>query len=382
MSEAGAKRALVIGGSLAGLFNAITLRAIGWQVDVFERTPHALTSRGGGIVLQPDVVRVLNIGGVAQDQPLGVEVRERLYLAPDGSVERRLAMGQTLTSWGLLYQLARRAVPDDCYHLDARLVDIEETDDAVTAVFAGGRRASGDLLVGADGVNSTVRRLKLPRVEPAYAGYVAWRGLVPESDFTGKAAELLRERFVWYQYHRSHILDYLIPAPDGSIAAGKRSFNWVWYRNVPVQALDELLADRNGRGRPTSVPPGLLRPEPLAELRQAARQQLPPPMAELVCATEEPFIQTILDLQVRRMVFGRTLLTGDAAAVPRPHTAASTSKAAANAIELAQALQDTDDISGTLAAWEQSQLYLGRSLVQQGRDAGDRSQFPERVGRG
>ena len=102
-------------------------------------------------------------------------------------------------------------------------------------------------------------------------------------------------------------------------------------------------------------------------------------MASLVLATKEPFIQTILDLWVPRMVFGRVIITGDAAFVPRPHTAASTSKAASNAIDLVQALRDIpDDIQGALNWWQRDQIQLGNALRVQGQRLGNQSQFPER----
>ncbi len=58
------RRALIIGGSLGGLFAGNLLRRIGWSVDIFERSPHDLDSRGGGIVLQPEVVEVFRRMGV------------------------------------------------------------------------------------------------------------------------------------------------------------------------------------------------------------------------------------------------------------------------------------------------------------------------------
>jgi 2-polyprenyl-6-methoxyphenol hydroxylase-like FAD-dependent oxidoreductase len=71
---------------------------------------------------------------------------------------------------------------------------------------------------------------------------------------------------------------------------------------------------------------------PRVPKRGQARHVLPPAFVRLVEATDEPFVQTIHDLAVPRMVFGRVRLTGDAAFVPRPHRAASTAKAAANAL--------------------------------------------------
>ncbi|NMT64975.1 FAD binding domain-containing protein [Marinobacter orientalis] len=378
MNDKTRPRAIIIGGSLAGLFNALMLRSIGWQVDVFERTPHALESRGGGIVLQPEVELAFELSGLKDYPDLGVVSHERLFLDHDGSIAQRMNGQQTLTSWPMLYNTMRNAIPDDNYHLNSRLVSVHEEDDRkVTAIFQDGRIATGDLLIGADGVNSTVRSLMLPGVTPDYAGYVAWRGLVKEGELDPEAAQLLSERFVFQQFPGSHILQYLIPAPDGSTRKGERYFNWVWYRNVSADDLPELLTDKTGRSRLTSVPPGLAKQELVDEMRTAARSQLAPQMKSLVLATREPFIQPILDLSVNRMVFGRVLLTGDAAFVPRPHTAASTSKAAANAIDLAVALRHGDENpDAVLAHWEQRQIALGERLESQGQRLGNRSQFP------
>jgi 2-polyprenyl-6-methoxyphenol hydroxylase-like FAD-dependent oxidoreductase len=95
-------------------------------------------------------------------------------------------------------------------------------------------------------------------------------------------------------------------------------------------------------------------------------------------ATEAPFLQAILDLAVPRMVQGRVHLVGDAAFIPRPHTAASTAKAGANALALGRVLQEfPDDVDAALKEWEADQLALGRDLERSGRALGNRSQFPQ-----
>lgn len=71
MSSIGKHRAVVIGGSLGGLLTASTLRAAGWEVDVFEASPGQLDSRGGGVVLQPDVLDALQFAGVKPPDPPG-----------------------------------------------------------------------------------------------------------------------------------------------------------------------------------------------------------------------------------------------------------------------------------------------------------------------
>ena len=93
-------------------------------------------------------------------------------------------------------------------------------------------------------------------------------------------------------------------------------------------------------------------------------------------ATKEPFVQTINDLTVPKMAFGRVCLTGDAAFVPRPDTAASTAKAAANALAVADYLTAVEgDVAEALRRWEPDQLALGQQLREHGRRLGTRSQF-------
>ncbi|MEH2334394.1 FAD binding domain-containing protein [Nostoc sp.] len=222
-------RAIVIGGSLAGLFTGTLLRSIGWQVDIYERSPHLLDSRGGGIVLQLDVIEAFQRAGIFQDK-LGVVAQERYYLKQNGSIQR-MPMRQTLTSWNLLYASMRRQFPDEHYHQGKCLSEIEQNGNQVTAIFGNGTRETGDLLVGADGPNSTIRQLLLPSYTPQYAGYVGYRGLVDEWELDPETAAIFTERFVFYQFPNSHILQYVIPGENESLVPGKRRFNWVWYVN-------------------------------------------------------------------------------------------------------------------------------------------------------
>ena len=119
------------------------------------------------------------------------------------------------------------------------------------------------------------------------------------------------------------------------------------------------------------MPPGQVTGDHIAALHAAAGRELHPRFADLVRATEAPFIQAIQDLMVPRMVFGRTCLLGDAAFVVRPHTAGATAKAAADASTLGAALADTDLRRG-LERWERSQLELGYRMTQYGVSLGER----------
>src|SRR5262249_30464262 len=117
-------------------------------------------------------------------------------------------------------------------------------------------------------------------------------------------------------------------------------------------------------------------------MRTYAAKALSPQFQQLVAATREPFVQSILDYSAPKLVEGRVALLGDAGFIPRPHTAASTSKAAANALDLAQALvENNHDVKKTLHAWEPGQMHLGYHLAQLGRVRGDASQFTWGKGR-
>jgi 2-polyprenyl-6-methoxyphenol hydroxylase-like FAD-dependent oxidoreductase len=368
-------KAVVIGGSLGGLFAGAMLRRAGWEVDVFERSPDDMSSDGGGVVLQPDVREVLDRAG-AGDVDLGVRSRHRVGYRSDGTVEERREAPQTQTSWSSIFRAARDAY-DGGYHTGMKMVDAERDDGAgtATAIFEDGTRATGALLVGADGNGSTLRARMWAGAEPSYAGYFAWRGLVPERDMPHAARELAGE-FAFAHDEGSHMLGYLVPGPDGDASDGNRLYNYVWYRIADPQTLERIMTDRDGTPRHTSIPPGELADEWVRTMREDASRLLPPPFEAVVHATKQPFAQAIRDLGVETMVKGRAILMGDAAFVPRPHTAAGTSKAAADAIALGERLGGPpDDIDGALAAWNRSQLRLGNQLGEQGTRTGDHLMF-------
>lgn len=382
------RRALVIGGSLGGLFAGNMLKKAGWDVDIFERSSHDLDSRGGGVVLQPDVIEVFRKTGVdIANMKLGVPSKNRVVYRKDGSIQDRRPAPQMQTSWSLIYATMKKTFGEDHYHSGRVLTSIKQDDagKTVTAVFEDGNRETGDLLVGADGNGSTVRQLLWPDEKPTYAGYLAWRGLIPEDELTPAARDGLAGDFGFANTTGSHILGYLVPGENNATAPGQRFYNWVWYPVADDNMLRDVMTDRNGRYRGFSMPEGLLSDAWKAHVYKNADDMLPKPFREAVHSTKAPFAQAIRDLTVPNMVQGRVILLGDAAFIPRPHTAASTSKAAANALGLHDVLTGMpEDIDGALALWEPQQMMLGTMLYRQGSQAGDsllfRKDMSERVG--
>jgi 2-polyprenyl-6-methoxyphenol hydroxylase-like FAD-dependent oxidoreductase len=244
------------------------------------------------------------------------------------------------------------------------------------ARFAERSEVEADLLVCADGSHSETRRRLLPEVEPRYAGYVAWRGTVEEERASPELVRFFDQSFTFCEARSGgHILCYFIPGPGAATEPGRRQLNWVWYVNMPEgPALERLLTDRTGTLHGASVPAGMVPAELTAEVHAAATHELHPRFVELVQGTADPFIQTILDVVVPHMVFGRACLLGDAAFVVRPHAAAATAKAAADATTLATALAaDPGDPDAALRSWERRQLEHGRGLVDHGIALGRRS---------
>lgn len=370
-------RVIVVGGSMGGLTAALVLRELGMRVDVFERSPELLDGRGAGIVLQPDTVRWFREhGGTGAVDKVSTGSSHLRYIGAGDEIVFDEPSTWRFTSWTTTYKALLADFGTDHYHLGEHCAGLDQDADGVDLRFVSGREERADLVVFADGISSTGRRRLLPEVVPQYSGYVGWRGTVPENEVSAATHALLSDSLAYAIAPNTHICMYPIPGKGGALAVGERELNYVWYRNVPEgPRLDELLTDKRGFPSPVSVHPGQVQDRYVTELRAAAQEQLPPAAAELVTRTAEPFIQPVLDVEVPRMAFGRVAIMGDGAFAARPHAAAGTAKAAADAWALADALRSADgDVTTALAKWEPGRLELGRSLLERVREMGRKYQ--------
>lgn len=367
-----APRAIVIGGSLGGLFSANLLLRNGWDVEVFEHSGADLVGRGAGIITHPGLFEALARIGIPIDESFGVEIPVRVAFDHAGAVIGTLPLPQNLTTWGRLYELLQRAFPAERYHFAHTFERLAQDASGVTARFVNGVEARGDLLIGADGIRSAVRAQIAPDAKPQYAGYVAWRGLADERDFTPGVHRDLFPKFAFCLPAREQMLGYPVAGFTNSTRPGERCFNFVWYRPAESgQALPQLCTDIAGRRHDMSIPPPLIRPEVLAEMRRAAEELLSPQFVEVVRHTRQPFFQAIFDLDSARIAFDRVALLGDAAFVARPHCGMGVTKGAGDAMALADLLRDTgNDVPAALAHYGMQRRRFGAAVVDHGRHLG------------
>jgi 2-polyprenyl-6-methoxyphenol hydroxylase-like FAD-dependent oxidoreductase len=341
---------VVVGGSLGGLTVGLTLKRLGHNITILERTPTLLLQdQGAGIFAGGDTLEVFKRYDRCK-RPLAVTSRELQYFNKNGDVVHRIVKDQAMTSWDVCYHIMRAnfdgiksgycdEVPEPlttdgkAVHLhDHKVTSFNEEGDGIRVYFEQGDGTKGslfaDLLVGADGASSTIRSILVPEVKRTYVGYVALRGTILETEATDLAREAFQEKSALFHAPSIQILAYTIPGVNGSVKPGDRLLNWVYYVNVPESELTELMTDIDGVRHHVTIPPGKLDPKLWEKQKAIARETLCPQFADLVCGTKKPFVQAIMDVisPDHEFLNGKVVLIGDALAGFRAHTSASTSQ--------------------------------------------------------
>jgi 2-polyprenyl-6-methoxyphenol hydroxylase-like FAD-dependent oxidoreductase len=363
------RRAIIIGGSMSGLFAAAFLGRIGWNADVYERSAIELVGRGAGITTHPELLQALKNAGAITNN-LGVEVERRIALDRTGRVIAEKRLSQILTSWDRLQRLLRETIDPAHYHLGWNFERVEQDGSGVRVNFSGGRIEHGDILVGGDGVRSGVRGAIQPEVQPIYAGYYIWRGAPNEADLSPSALAEVFPYFSFFLPPQQEVICYPIAGLNDDLRPGHRRFNFIWYRVADADLLKNMCVDDRGHQHDYSVPPPLIRRDLIAALRDEGRDALPPVINDCLQAIERPFFTPIYDFIAPRIVSGRVALVGDAASNARPHMGFGVSKAGCDAQALAEALRDHDNIDTALAAYNRTRQPVGETIVKHSRKLG------------
>ena len=241
-------------------------------------------------------------------------MRSRIGLDRNGEMICEVPVRGVATAWDRIYRALKTALPSEFYRSGMQLERFEQGTHKVTAIFADGLRVEGDLLIGADGIHSTVRRQLIPEAKPRYAGYVGWRGVVEEGDVPASFRSMVFHHMNFCFPEGELALSVPMPASYGHAHQARRRCQFSWFRPVDYgNPLPQMCTDASGHCHGESIPPPLIRPELIKELKDSADASLAPQVAALVTRARQPILQPIFDLESPRIAFGRAVLLGDAA---------------------------------------------------------------------
>jgi 2-polyprenyl-6-methoxyphenol hydroxylase-like FAD-dependent oxidoreductase len=365
MSVAGS-RVGIVGGSVAGCALAVAAGRLGCDVTVFEASSSELEDRGAGIFIPlPLRQELVARGYLAPDAPY-CHPPERLWvtadpLEPTGRVMWRHDFPGAAHNWAVLWRGLRSLVPEAVYRKGRAVTGCRLEAEAVTVVLDDDRTERFDVLVGADGYRSSVRRAVCPDVRPVFAGYLLWRGNYSERLLADPAvAAMLDKGLLTVCFGGGHAIIYLMPGGDGRTGAGERRVNWAIYGSPPAGP-DFTEAH--------SIPPGEVPGVLAARLEEITDRDLPTAWAEVVRAggPDVLSVQPIYDHVVPSFVTGRVVLVGDAATLSRPHTAGGATKAMQEALAFEAAGSTHGSWPELLAAFDAARRPAATEIVETSR---------------
>ena len=368
--------AIIIGGSMAGLFAATALSKKGWNISVHEKVPVPLSGRGAGIATYDELADLV-FKATNNNNVLGTTAKSRVSLDINGKIINSYVYPQVYTSWQYLFSILREQISNDDYFMGDDCIKIEQNEDKAIAFFENGKKKETDLIIVANGIKSELRTYVDNKAHPQYAGYVGWRGVVNEEEISKNSLETLSNYFIVVLPYNQQIASYPI-AGEGKnpFKIGERRINWIWYKPVPQNSLQEILLGKSGQQFEDGIPPNEIREEIVNDLFKEAEEKLPPQLVELVKITKQPLIQPIFDLQSMKMKNGRVVTIGDAAFTARPHVGMGVTKAAMDAFTLSEYLEDSSNLDD-LDKWEHSRLKESQFIVNRSRKLGQYLSIPK-----
>jgi 2-polyprenyl-6-methoxyphenol hydroxylase-like FAD-dependent oxidoreductase len=362
-------KVLIVGGGIGGIVTALMLHARGIACEVFEQAEE-VRELGVGLTLLPHAVKELvSLGLLGALDEVSIRSEHLYYLTRKGQIvwnePRGLLAGYDVPQFFahrgklqmLLYRALRQRLPDTALHLDRRLVEFSQDGDTVKAVFSDRsgtlHRAEGDLMIGADGIHSTVRSTLFPgQVTPRWSGLMLWRGATDWPDFLGGASVMIHggvdTKFVCYPIapgetpgtKLTNWAAIIRVAPDGSAPPSRENWSKVGKRSDLVPYLDRFKSDTiDFKG--------------------------------LVDATGTFWEYPMCDRDpIDNWTAGRVTLLGDAAHPMYPMGANGASQAILDARALTDALASSHGYDAALAAYQAERLPRTSAIVALNRKGG------------
>jgi 2-polyprenyl-6-methoxyphenol hydroxylase-like FAD-dependent oxidoreductase len=334
---AGVERALVIGGGIAGPVVASALGKAGIEAVVYEAYADAADGIGGVLMLAPNGLDALRIIGV-DEAVLGIGQPIPGMIIADGRGRKLVeasgvpGLPPSQVMWRSdLYRVLHDHTAAQGVKIEygKRLVGVDETEDGVTARFADGTTATGDVLIGADGIRSTVRTLIDPDAPgPEHVGLLGFGG------YGNCVADGARSDAMTFANGKRAFFGYWAH-PDG-----KRT---LWFSNLPH-------GEAMSRAQALETPSA----EWLRRLREAHSDDLPARDVLAQSSADELFVFGSMEIMpsVPHWHRGRMVLIGDSAHAPSSSSGQGVSLAAESAVQLARCLRDLPDVPTAFAVYE------------------------------
>ena len=358
LREALMKRAAIVGGGIGGLATAIALRKIGFEAHIYERSPE-LKEAGSGMSLWPNAVRSLeqiDSGVLNKLRTNGRSLRRLLIKEASGSLVKALRLPFTDLS-GIAVHRAElqsslaEALPASSIHLSHTFLRLENRAASVVLHFDNGTSTEVDLVVGCDGIHSSVRKSLDLECKLTNRGYCVWRGMVrtnPKKDVGDSGLD--RDGDFSESYGRGQRF--------GIMRLGPGRIHWYAVANNSLRpaALSESAA--------------------LLQLFSAWHDPIP----ELIKSAESIIRTRVQDrLSFLPWTKGRIAILGDAAHPISPNFGQGACLAIEDAVVLAASLRSTPEISNALRQYEKSRRRRCLEVLITSREVGRFAQIQNRT---
>lgn len=369
------KRVVIVGGSIAGCTSAILLRRLGADVTILERSAGRIGS-GSGISLPKSIVDRCIEHDLFDPNIPSLPLNARVFVRKNKQApsEQEFFWNQALRviafNWVDVYQNLRKRIDPQIYHTNTEVRTIESSAHGYRITATTNETYEADLIIAADGVDSTTRSFVLPQASPKYIGYIAWRGLIYQQNLIEEA--IFHEQTPYFVFPNGHLLLYRIPGLDYQ-RNGQIILSWTLYENRQGLPIEDWLIDNQGHSHTRSLPAGSLTPSHIEYLHNLAERVLPISALKYIVQTPQPFIQAIFDCQTPTYSNDHLIFVGDAALTIRPHSGAGVFKALLNGLELSEMIASNPDksLSDYVLLWKANQAALAAEEIPKAQRMGE-----------